>query len=74
MELLIATKNEGKRKEIEALFNDACRDIKLYSLADLGITEAFEETGKTFMENATGKALFYNTFVRDRGMYTVGDA
>lgn len=73
MEILIATKNKGKLKEIEELFSEEKLDVKLYTLSDLGITDEFEETGKTFMENAKGKALFYNEFVKDKGMYTVGD-
>ena len=53
-ELLIATHNKGKAKEISALLRPYVR--KFYTSSDLGLPEP-EETGKTFAENAEIKAL-----------------
>lgn len=55
--LLIATKNEGKLQELKQFLSDL--PIDLVSLSDIGITEDFEETGKTYKENSQKKALFY---------------
>ena len=52
--LLIATHNEGKRRELQAMlapFGVDCRNLQ-----DFGLP-APEETGKTFADNATIKAL-----------------
>lgn len=81
IELLIATKNQGKRDEIHQLFLDQNLDINLYSLSDLGIDEDFPENGSSFIENATGKSLFYNSLTRQKGiekkigepLVTIGD-
>ncbi|MCX7861097.1 MAG: non-canonical purine NTP pyrophosphatase, partial [Chloroflexus sp.] len=56
-ELLIATHNSGKLREFAAIFADL--NLRLYSLADLGITTVVEETGDTFAENARLKAEGY---------------
>jgi XTP/dITP diphosphohydrolase len=56
--LLIATTNKGKKREIEA--DLSALPIQFYSLADLKIFEDFPETGKTFLDNAKGKSLFYS--------------
>src|SRR3989344_2666966 len=55
--LVIATKNRGKLKEISKFLSDASLD--LVSLNDLGISEDFEESGKTYKENSQNKAIFY---------------
>ncbi|MCL4353056.1 non-canonical purine NTP pyrophosphatase [Patescibacteria group bacterium] len=55
--LLIATTNEGKRKEISSFLSDL--PVELLSLKDLGINVDFEEDGKTYKENSQKKALFY---------------
>ncbi|MEM1012692.1 MAG: RdgB/HAM1 family non-canonical purine NTP pyrophosphatase [Planctomycetota bacterium] len=54
-DLLIATRNVGKAKELAALFDGRCR-----SLADLP-DDGFEpdETGRTFRDNACLKAVGY---------------
>lgn len=52
--LLVATHNRGKAGEIRALL--APFGIEIVSAADLGLT-APDETGTTFQENATLKAL-----------------
>ena len=54
-ELVIATHNEGKRKEFAELFQG--QDFQLYSAADFNL-ESPEETGTTFLENALLKARF----------------
>lgn len=53
--LVIATHNTGKMAEIKALFADA--SFKIVSAADFDLPSP-EETGTTFLENATLKALF----------------
>lgn len=44
--------------------------LEVVSLADLKISDSFEETGKTFAENAKAKALF---FCQKTGLPTLGD-
>lgn len=55
--LLIATKNEGKLKEFKNFLSEL--PLKILSLKDLKIKENFKETGKTYLQNSTAKALFY---------------
>lgn len=55
--LLVATKNEGKIKELIQLLNDL--PIKLKSLDDFENILDVAETGKTFAENAKLKAESY---------------
>lgn len=55
--LLIATTNPGKLSEIKRFLSDL--PIELVSLKDVGITDAPEETGISFEENAILKAKFY---------------
>lgn len=52
--VIIATKNKGKAKEFEALFNEKGFDIK--TLLDFPELDDVEETGTTFNENALLKA------------------
>jgi XTP/dITP diphosphohydrolase len=56
-ELLIATGNKGKFKEITELVKPF--GIKTFSPSDFGIIEEPEETGKTFKENSILKAKYY---------------
>lgn len=53
--LVIATNNRGKLREYEVLL-DGC-GFELVTPADLGLTFGPEETGATFAENATLKAV-----------------
>ena len=53
MELVFATHNEGKVREIQNIFGD---DIKILSLRDIAYLEEIPETGSTFNENAFIKA------------------
>lgn len=55
-ELLIATHNKGKAKEIVALLKPSLSVRKFYTSADLGLTEPVED-GYSFSENAKIKAL-----------------
>jgi XTP/dITP diphosphohydrolase len=71
IELLAATKNKGKVKEIEKIFVNRSIKLKLYFLPDFNITADCPERGKTFIENATAKSLFYGKFVPH--IYTAGD-
>ena len=61
-QLLIATRNQNKVNEIAALLAADLSGWRLYSLDDLDIAESVEETGKTFIENARIKALFFSRF------------
>lgn len=56
-ELLIATNNRGKIRELERLL--AGMPLTLRSLKDFGIDEDVAETGSTFTENAMLKAAGY---------------
>ncbi len=53
-ELIIATKNEGKLKEIRDLLKDS--GLKITSLRDYPDSPSIEEDGKTFTQNAIKKA------------------
>ena len=57
--LLIATTNRAKLAEYRLILRGIGIELELVSLADLGISEAAEETGATFAENALIKARFY---------------
>jgi len=70
MKILIATRNPGKFKEISVMLSST--EAEFFSPADLGIQEDFDETGgKTYQENALGKARFYGK--RAEGMIVVAD-
>lgn len=71
LELLAATKNNGKAKEIDRLFAGSSLPIKVYSLADFNIDFDAPETGETFLENSIEKSLFYSRMVKD--VYTAAD-
>lgn len=55
MEIALASANQGKRREIEALL--APMGISVRTAAELGFTEDVPETGDTFAANALIKAL-----------------
>ena len=67
-ELLVATGNAGKRREIRALLGDL--PIRLLSLADFPKIEEVAETGSTFSENAALKAFGY---ARQAGILSLAD-
>jgi len=55
--LLVATKNQGKLREISNFLSDL--PVKILSLSDIGVDDEFEETGKTYKDNSQKKAIFY---------------
>lgn len=59
--IVIATHNQGKLREFRNLLQPLNGDI--LSLADVSITEEFEETGQTFADNARIKAKLYSRLV-----------
>jgi XTP/dITP diphosphohydrolase len=67
-DLLLASQNPGKLAEMKELV--AGLPFRVLSPADLGIREAPEETGTTFIENAILKARHY---ARRSGRLTVAD-
>jgi XTP/dITP diphosphohydrolase len=67
-DLLLASQNPGKLNEMQQLL--AGLPFRVLRPADLGITEAPEETGRTFLENAILKARHY---ARRSGLLTVAD-
>ena len=56
MELVIASRNQKKIRELEALLSRYVSGVKLLSLDDVGIEGDIEEDGVTFSENALIKA------------------
>lgn len=56
--LLLATTNQGKAKEIKRYLAEL--PLEILSLDDLPLKSTFLEKGKTFLENARGKSLFYS--------------
>ncbi len=68
MKLLVATTNPGKLTEIKHYLSEV--PIELVSLKDVGITDAVEETGTTFEENAILKAQHY---AKESGLMTLAD-
>ncbi len=54
MELVIASNNQNKIREIKQIIGD--KFTKIYSLKELGIDVDVEETGATFFENSLIKA------------------
>jgi len=56
--LLLATANQGKVKEIKDSLSGLF--LEILSIKDISSAYIFIETGKTFMENAEGKTLFYS--------------
>lgn len=70
--LLIATTNRGKAREITAFLTGL--PVRVFCLPDISLEAAFPESGKTFLENAKGKSLFYSrqweglTLAEDSGL------
>ena len=67
-ELLIASQNPGKLNEMRQLVEGL--PLRIVGPAELGLLEAPEETGASFLENATLKARHYS---RLSGLPTVAD-
>ncbi|MCU0236613.1 MAG: RdgB/HAM1 family non-canonical purine NTP pyrophosphatase [Acidobacteria bacterium] len=68
--LLLATRNAGKKREIEAFLLAGGAALRLLSLSDLGLTADIEESSGTFAGNARLKADFFSAL---SGMDTLGD-
>jgi XTP/dITP diphosphohydrolase len=68
-DLLLASQNPGKLKEMRQLVGGL--PFHVMGVGELGLTQAPEETGETFLENATIKALYYAA--RADGRLTVAD-
>jgi len=56
MLILLASENEHKRRELDAIFKSARKDCKVQLPGEFGIKFEVEEDGKTFLENALIKA------------------
>ena len=67
-ELLVATNNAGKVRELSQLLSDF--PLRLRLLGEFRDIEEAEETGETFAENATIKALHYSARA---GLLTLSD-
>lgn len=67
-QIMIATKNEGKVKEFEQLFQQF--GVRVQSLLDIADAPDVEETGATFSENATLKA---ETISKQYGQTVIAD-
>jgi XTP/dITP diphosphohydrolase len=67
-EVLLATTNDGKLREIRRILRAA--PVALKTLADFPGIEPPEETGSSFAENARQKALYYS---RAAGVPTVAE-
>ena len=67
-ELLVATNNKGKVRELSQLLSDF--PLRLRLLDEFPDIDEAEETGETFAENATIKALHYST---RGGLLTLSD-
>ena len=67
-DLLLASQNPGKLNEMRKLAEGL--PLRVLGPRDLGIHDAPDETGQTFLENATIKALHY---ARLSGLLTVAD-
>jgi XTP/dITP diphosphohydrolase len=62
IELLVATKNKGKLREIKELLRDL--DIRVTSLLDYSDMPKIVEDGRTFKENALKKAATISIYTR----------
>jgi len=67
-ELLVATNNKGKVRELSELLSDF--PLRLRLLGEFPDVAEAEETGETFVENATIKALHYSA---GTGLLTLSD-
>ena len=60
LELVIATTNSGKVKEIDKILADLPFQVVCHSLVKMDVRDHPEENGKTFKENAVIKAIHYS--------------
>jgi XTP/dITP diphosphohydrolase len=68
VDLLLASQNKGKLNEMRELV--AGLPLRVLGPLDLGIQESPDETGQTYIENATLKARYY---AKRSGLLTIAD-
>ncbi|MFW6323950.1 MAG: XTP/dITP diphosphatase [Desulfovibrionales bacterium] len=68
--VVLATSNQGKVREMAALFQKSHPDIKILCLRDFPEIQDIPETGDTFLENATIKAEHVS---KTLGMVAIAD-
>lgn len=56
MDIVLASHNKNKIKEIEAVLSDMLGEQRVMTLTEAGVTEEIEENGSSFEENALIKA------------------
>ena len=56
MELILASRNKKKIREVEAILANHFPDVRILSLDDVGYVGDIEENGETYEENALTKA------------------
>lgn len=56
MDMILASRNQKKIRELNAILSDTVPDIRIFSLDDIGFADDIEEDGTTFEENALIKA------------------
>ena len=56
MDMILASRNQKKIKELNAILSASISDIRILSLDDIGFSDDIEENGTTFEENALIKA------------------
>jgi XTP/dITP diphosphohydrolase len=68
LEIIVASRNKGKVREIRKTLNGL--GFRIYSLGDFSDVPEIEEDGKSFAENALKKARFYSKYF---GKLTLSD-
>ena len=68
--VLIATRNVAKKKEYQQYFLEFLPAVRIVTLDEVDSYGAPTEDGKTFLENAYKKAVFY---AKQTGLTTIGD-
>lgn len=66
MKVILATNNQNKAREIREIIGQ--RDVEIFTLSDLGIDSDPEETGKTFLDNATIKVKSAQKAICEAGL------
>lgn len=69
MQVVLASRNEKKKKELQTLLGQLLPQIEVLSLDDIGMTEDIVENGSRFEDNARLKALA----VAKMGYIGIGD-
>ena len=68
MEIIVASRNKGKVREIRKVLKGL--GFRIYSLGDFKGVPEIEEDGRSFVENALKKARFYSNYL---GKLTLSD-